>query len=132
MDQAAFVFAPQPAATTLILDSYIVACIQSGIDPLIVYNKCDLLATREGEHGAPGDCAGHEPELVAERTDGRCGVDEERVLGRSVAGGALKTGVVGPAVFDLYRALGYSVVETSSGARGGGGGCSLRARGMRA
>ena len=72
------------------------------MEPVIIYNKCDLLQDSDGD-GVPA------------ATDGGEGVEEERVLGRSVVGGALKTGIVGPDVFELYRGLGYTVVETSSG-----------------
>ena len=101
VDQAVFVFAPKPSSTLLLLDSYIVACTESGIRPVVVFNKCDLLLEEGG-----GDA-------TAEGEEGVDGAAQERVLGRKVKGGA-STGLLGPGFFDVYRELGYTVMETST------------------
>ena len=101
VDQAVFVFAPKPSSTLLLLDSYIVACTESGIRPVIVFNKCDLLLEEGGGDG------------MVEGEEGVDGAAQERVLGRKVKGGA-STGLLGPEFFHVYRELGHAVMETST------------------
>jgi ribosome biogenesis GTPase len=44
IDQVVIVIAPLPAPHAALLDRYLVACASMGAQPLIVINKCDLLA----------------------------------------------------------------------------------------
>ncbi len=104
VDQAVFVFAPEPAAELVILDSYIVACLQSGIEPVMVFNKADLIQQNLAS---------------AQHKDGEEGQDErpeeqhKRILGRSL-NGRMKTGPLLPGAFGVYRHMGYTVIQTST------------------
>jgi hypothetical protein len=47
VDQMLIVISPRPLTPPLLLDSHIVAAVNSGIEPVVVLNKCDLLEKGE-------------------------------------------------------------------------------------
>ncbi len=55
VDQMMIVISPRPLTPPLLLDSHIVAAINSGIEPVVVLNKCDLLKEEDCQKGGQGD-----------------------------------------------------------------------------
>jgi len=53
LDQVVIVIAPEPAPSKDLLDRYLVAVLSLGINPLIVINKAELLASLQSERPAP-------------------------------------------------------------------------------
>ena len=109
--QAILVFSPKPAGSLLSLDAYIVACRCSAIEPVIVYNKCDMAQDIQdqhheaGNHDVDNDDDGHEA-LLHE--------DGLRDNALQAAEGATGTQCLAPPLFAVYRDLGLSVFETST------------------
>lgn len=50
VDRLIIVFAPLPTPHTNLIDRYLVACEQAGLEPLLVMNKADLLDTGDYAH----------------------------------------------------------------------------------
>eukprot|EP00802_Teleaulax_amphioxeia_P008204 Tamp_08212.p1 GENE.Tamp_08212~~Tamp_08212.p1 ORF type:complete len:267 (+),score=59.19 Tamp_08212:1105-1905(+) len=109
VDQAVFVFAPEPASELVILDAYIVACLQSGIEPVIVFNKADLLEPDAQAKEAAAAADTEEEEEAGEQQV----IEHKRILGRSLSG-RVKTGTLLPDAFPVYADLGFSVLQTST------------------
>jgi hypothetical protein len=104
-----FVFAPEPASELVILDAYIVACLQSGIEPVIVFNKADLLEPDAQAKEAAAAADTEEEEEAGEQQV----IEHKRILGRSLSG-RVKTGTLLPDAFPVYADLGFSVLQTST------------------
>ncbi|WP_136064570.1 small ribosomal subunit biogenesis GTPase RsgA [Modicisalibacter radicis] len=86
IDQILIVFAVEPAPFANLIDRYLVAAEATGIEPVLVLNKTDLLPADGGEQGrllARYEALGYAVIEASTRRDGGLGALHERLTGRT-------------------------------------------------